>query len=260
MLNPDQAENATLKGSVTGHGKDSLPKIFGKTIVLTEKKYIFSHGLAQLKNAGFLNKILNFRNRKRFSTYLVTTFVVLATLSVLVILVALYGYFGKEVESEFRKKILAEKGQVEIILNNRISSISGMLKDLGSDNIIRVTVMLDGQSQLEDRVSEFYPSREGVYFFVRKQSENRVIPYSYPNLSQKLIQFAQESYPYGEVVEDDGHTRLLWWFSTPIMHQTQLMGTAFALYDMTQDHKLIETVNQTVSGDISIVNLIGCTA
>ena len=51
MLNPDQAENATLKGSVTGPGKDSLPKIFGKTIVLTEKKNIFSHGLAQLKNA-----------------------------------------------------------------------------------------------------------------------------------------------------------------------------------------------------------------
>ena len=221
--------------------------------MFTKIKNIFSHGFAQLKNAGFLNKILNFRNRKRFSTYLVTTFVVLATLSVLVILVALYGYFGKEVESEFRKKILAEKGQVEIILNNRISSISGMLKDLGSDNIIRVTVMLDGQSQLEDRVSEFYPSREGVYFFVRKQSEKNVIPNSYPNLSRQLIQFAQESYPYGEVVEDQGTTRLLWWFSTPIMHQTQLMGSAYALYDMTQDHKLIETVNQTVSGDISIV-------
>ena len=215
--------------------------------MLTEKKNIFSHGLAQLKNTGFLKKVLNFRNRKRFSTYLVTTFVVLATLSVLVILVALYGYFGKEVESEFRKKILAEKGQVEIILNNRISSISGMLKDLGSDNIIRVTVMLDGQSQLKDRVSEFYPSREGVYFFVKKQGEKYIIPYSYPNLNQELILFAQESYPYGEVVEDDGNTRLLWWFSTPIMHQTQLMGTAYVLYDMTQDQKLIETVNQTFS-------------
>ena len=117
----------------------------------------------------------------------------LATLSVLVILVALYGYFGKQVESEFRKKILAENGQVEIILNNRISSISGMLKDLGSDNIIRVTLMLDGGSQLEDRVSEFYPSREGVYFFVKKQSENSVIPATYPNLSKKLIDFAQRS-------------------------------------------------------------------
>ena len=234
-------------------GTDDLPKKCGKSKVLTEKKIIFSHLLTRLKNAGFLKKILNFRNQKRFSTYLVTTFVVLATLAVFVILVALYGYFGKQVELEFRKKILAEKGQAEIILNNRISSISGMLKDLGSDNIIRVTVMLDGKSQLEDRVSEFYPSREGVYFFVKKQSENKIIPDTYPNLSKKLIDLAQRTYPYGEVLEDDGKIRLVWWFSTPIMHQTQLMGTAYALYDMTRDHKLISIVNETVSGDVSIV-------
>jgi len=221
--------------------------------VLINKLNIIWQHLAQLKNAKFLKQILSIKTRKSFSTYLVTTFVVLATLSVIVILVALYGYFGKQVELEFRKKILAEKGQVEIILNNRISNISGMLKDLGSDNIIRVTVMLDDQSQLEDRISEFYPSRHGVYFFIKKQREKSVTPRSYPNLSNKLIEFVQNNYPYGEVVEDDGHTGLLWWFSIPIMHQTQLMGTAYALYDMTQDHKLISVVNQTVSGDVSIV-------
>ena len=182
-----------------------------------------------------------------------TTFVALATLSVFVILIALYGYFGKRVESEFRKKILAEKGQVEIILNNRISSISGMLKDLGSDNIIRVTVMLDGQSQLQERVSEFYPSEEGVYFFVKKQGDNSVIPDSYPTLSPELMDLVQKRYPYGEVLEDEGKKRLVWWFSTLIMHQTQFMGTAHALYDMTRDFKLINSVRQTVSGDVCIV-------
>jgi PAS domain S-box-containing protein len=221
--------------------------------VLINKINIIWQRLAQLKNTEFLEKILSIRTRKSFSTYLVTTFVVLATLSVFVILIALYGYFGKQVELEFRKKILAEKGQAEILLNNRISNISGMLKDLGSDNIIRVTVMLDDQSQLEDRISEFYPARQGVYFFINKQREKSVTPRSYPKLSNKLIEFVQNNYPYGEVVEDDGHTRLLWWFSTPIMHQTQLMGTAYALYDMTQDHKLISVVNQTVSGGVSIV-------
>ncbi len=200
-----------------------------------------------------ISTLLKFRNKKRFSTYLVTTFVALATLSVFVILIALYGYFGKRVESEFRKKILAEKGQVEIILNNRISSIGGMLKDLGSDNIIRVTVMLDGKSQLQERVSEFYPSREGVYFFVKKQGDNSVIPETYPQLSTNLMDLVQKRYPYGEVLEDAGKKRLVWWLSTPIMHQTQLMGTAHALYDMTQDLKLINSVLQTVSGDVSIV-------
>jgi len=200
-----------------------------------------------------ISTLVKFRNKIRFSTYLVTTFVALATLSVFVILMALYGYFGKRVDAEFRKKILAEKSQVEIILNNRISSISGMLKDLGSDNIIRVTVMLDGKSQLQERVSEFYPSREGVYFFVEKQGDNSVIPETYPQLSSKLIDLVQKRYPYGEVLQDEEKIRLVWWLSTPIMHQTRLMGTAHALYDMTRDLKLINSVLQTVSGDVYIV-------
>ena len=206
------------------------------------------------KGTVFLKKFLRLRNRKRFSTNLVATFAVLATLSVVVILISLYGYFDKGVESEFRKKILAQKGQVEIILNNRISRISSMLKELGSDNIIRVTVMLDGKSQLEERISEFYPSKQGVYFFVKKHDEISVIPESYPNISENLIDYALKRYPYGEILEDNGISRLVWLFSTPIMHQTQLMGSAYALYDMTQDKKLIEQVNQTVSGDVSMLN------
>ena len=216
-------------------------------------KNTFSRELTRIKNASLPKKILNFRNQKRFSTYLVATFVVLATLFVLVILVALYGYFAKQVDSEFRKKILAEKGQVEILLENRISSVSGMLKDLGSDNIIRVTLMLDDESPLEDRISEYYPPWEGVYFFVKKPGKNRLIPDTYPNLSKKLIDFVQKNYPYGELYESDGETRIVWWISTPLMDQTQLMGRAYALYDMAHDQKLISSVNQTVDGDVSIV-------
>jgi len=208
----------------------------------------------RLKEAAFLKRILALRNTKRFATNLVATFAGLTTLSVIVIVIALYGYFDKRVESEFRKKILAEKGQVEIILNNRISRISSMLKDLGADNIIRVTVMLDGKSQLEERIAEVYPSSPGVFFFVKKHNEPSVIPAAYPNLPHELIDFALKRYPYGEIVEQNGTTRLVWLFSTPIMHQTQLMGTAFALYDMTQDKKMIQQVDETVSGDVSMLN------
>ena len=210
--------------------------------------------IERIKSSEFLKKILEFRNKKHFSTYLVMTFAALATLSVVVIVIALYGYFNKRVESEFRKKILAEKGQIEIILNNRISSIRSLLKDLGSDNIIKVTVMLDGKSQLEDRVSEFYPGRAGVHFFVKKQGEKAVIPESYPEVPKSLINFALKRYPYGEILVDGANTRLLWWLSTPIMDQTQLMGTAYALYDMTRDKRLIEQIHQTVTGDVSLLN------
>ena len=205
------------------------------------------------KTAGILNKILAFGIKKRFSSYLMTTFAAFATLSVIVIIIALYGYFVKRVDSEFRKKVMAEKGQVEIILNNRISNISSQLRDLGSDNIIRVTVMLDGKSQLEDRVTEFYPPREGVHFFVKKLDERRVIPESYPDISDGLIDLALNRYPYGEILEDNGKIRYMWLLSTPIMHQTQLMGTAYALYDMTQDQRLIDQVHDTASGVVSML-------
>jgi len=209
---------------------------------------------ARLKETAFLKKILALRNTKRFATNLVATFAGLTTLSVVVIVIALYGYFDKRVESEFRKKILAEKGQVEIILNNRISRISSMLKDLGADNIIRVTVLLDGKSQLEERIAEVYPASPGVFFFVKKHDEPAVIPAAYPGVSHDLIDFALKRYPYGEIVEKNGATHLVWLFSTPIMHQIQLMGTALALYDMTQDQKMIRQIDETVSGDVSMLN------
>ncbi len=215
---------------------------------------MFKRAIEWIKARKFLNKILEFRNKKHFSTYLVTTFAALATLSVVLVVIALFGYFDKRVESEFRKKILAQKGQVEIILNNRMAGIRSLLKNLGSDNIIRVTVMLDGKSQLEERVAEFYPSRrEGIHFFVKKQGESAVVPESYPDVSKSLIELALKRYPYGEVLEEGANTRLLWWFATPIMDQTQLMGTAYALYDMTRDKKLIEQVHQTVNGDVSML-------
>ena len=221
--------------------------------MLSKARNIILSRLERLETSAFLKKLAEFRNRKHFSTYLVATFAVLATLYVIVIVIALYGYFDKRVEAEFRKKILAEKGQVEILLNNRISGIRNKLKDLGADNIIRVTIMLDGKSQIEERIAEFYPAKGGVFFFVKKERDGSVIPGSYPNISEKLIDFALKRHPYGEVLEDNDKLRLVWWFSTPIMHQTQLMGTAFALYDITQDKDLIQQIQQTVSGNISIL-------
>ena len=198
--------------------------------------------------------LLKLSRRKKFSTYLMTTFVVLVSVSVLLILGALHRYFGKQVEVEFYKKLMAQKGQVEIILKNRFSEIHGVLADLGADNIIRVTVMLEAQSELQDRVIQKYPPKNGVYCFVKKTGETSSIPGAYPDLSKELIEFAISQGPYGNIVQEENKTRYLWLFSTPVMHRTRRMGTGYALYDMTQDRNLMNTIHQTVEGDISIIN------
>ena len=197
---------------------------------------------------------MKLQRRKKFSTYLMTTFVVLVSLSVLLILGALHRYFGKQVESEFYKKLLAQKGQIEIILKNRFSEIQGVLSDLGSDNIIRVTVMLEAQSQLQDRIIQNYPPKDGVFCFVKKLGETSSVPGAYPDLPKELIDFAISQGPYGDIVQEDNKNRLLWLFSTPVMHQTRRMGTGYALYDMSHDQNLMSTIHQTVDGGISIIN------
>ena len=206
---------------------------------------------------------MKFRDKKRFSTYLVTTFVVLVTLSMVVILATIYRYFGKKVESEFFEKLQAQKGQVEIILKNRLSMIAGKLDSLGADNIIRVTLMLDVKSNLEDRITQYYPPQDGVYHFVKKMGEPSVVPGNYPGISGQLIDFALTEYPIGEVLEDDNLNRVLWLFEVPILHETGRMGTAYALYDMAQDAKLIDEIRQTVDADLSVFKadrLIGLTS
>ena len=193
------------------------------------------------------------KRRKKFSTYLMATFAVLVGLSVIVMLGALHRYFGKQVESEFYEKLLAQKGQVEIILKNRFSKIHAKLWDLGSDNIIRVTVMLGAKAQLEERVTHNYQPADGLYCFVKKAGENTLVPDKYSGVTQKIIDFALAENPYGDILEDGDTTRVLWLFSTAVMHQTRRMGTAYILYDMTQDNNLMATIHQTVEGDIAII-------
>ncbi|MBW2412574.1 MAG: response regulator, partial [Deltaproteobacteria bacterium] len=145
-------------------------------------------------------------------------------------------------------------GQVEIILKKRFSEIQGVLVDLGSDNIIRVTVMLEAHTQLYERIIQNYPPKGGVFCFVKKIGETSSIPSEYPDLPEKFIEYAISQGSYGEIVNDGNNNRLLWLFSTPVMQKTHRMGTGYALYDMTLDHDLMNTIHQTVDGDISIAN------
>lgn len=197
---------------------------------------------------------MNHKNQKRFSTYLIATYVILATVSVVVILTALHIYFGTRVESEFHKKLRAQRGQVEIILNNRIADIKDILKNLSFDNTIRVTLMLGAKSQLTERVTQFYPSQDGVYYFVKKSGGETFFPDKYSKISKKTIDFAAAKLPEGKIVKDGNRVQLIWWFSAPVMHLEKHMGTVYALYDITQDKKLIEKIQKTVDGHIAMVN------
>ncbi|MGD2269794.1 MAG: PAS domain S-box protein [Desulfobacterales bacterium] len=191
--------------------------------------------------------------RQRFSTILMITIVALTTVSVVIILAGLNIYFNKRVETEFRKKLYAQRGQVEILLENRFSHIRQVLRDLSYDNTVRVTLMLGAKSQLKERITLSYPSGNGVYFFVKKGDEKTIFPETYPGITKTLIDTVFASYPQGGIFAEGQATRLIWLLSSPIIHVTDPMGTAYALFDLTRDQNLIETIRQTVEGDLSLI-------
>ena len=222
-----------------------MKKYLQKIFTMTVQNYI-------AKIRDFVQK-RTLKGRRRFSTILMITIVALTTLSVVIILTGLNIYFSKRVETEFQKKLQAQKGQVEILLENRFSLVKQVLRDLSYDNTIRVTLMLGAKSELKKRITLSYPSGNGVYHFVKKDGEKSIFPETYPGISKKIIDSVFTGYAQGEILHQGPPARLIWLFSSPIMHVTEPMGTAYALFDLTRDQNLIETIRQTVEGDLSLI-------
>lgn len=222
-----------------------MKKYLQKIFTMTVQNYI-------AKIRDFIQK-RTYKGRRRFSTILMITIVALTTLSVVIILAGLNIYFSKRVETEFQKKLQAQKGQVEILLENRFSLVKQVLRDLSYDNTIRVTLMLGAKSELKKRITLSYPSGNGVYHFVKKDGEKSIFPETYPGISKKIIDSVFTGYAQGEILHQGPPARLIWLFSSPIMRVTEPMGTAYALFDLTRDQNLIETIRQTVEGDLSLI-------
>ena len=192
-----------------------------------------------------------------FSTHLMTSVVILVTGSVLLISAVLYFYFGKRIEVEFRTNMQAQKGRVETIINARLAEVSKAVADLSKENSLRVTMMLDEATQMEEQARQFDPGTPGVSFFVQKNGQDVLYPLHHPDLSDRMIKRIATKTLKGEIITDQGRLRLLWWFEAPIMHKDQRMGSAFALYDMLKDKKILAAIDRIVDGDILVFKTDG---
>ena len=191
---------------------------------------------------------------RKFSTVLITTIVSLVAVSVVVMLFGVNRYFNDRVEDEFRKKLQAEKGQIEILIKNRLDDVNKILDDLSTDNTVRVTMMLDAQSKLMERIRQTYPPASGVYPFIQKGGSGPVIPQSYNGLSKEMIIQAFNVRPRGEVILDKDNPHLIWLFSKSIIGTEGDMGTAAVLYDMMEDTQLSKSIKKAVKGNLSFLN------
>jgi two-component system, cell cycle sensor histidine kinase and response regulator CckA len=194
---------------------------------------------------------------KSFSKYLTLTIVTLVTGTVILISALFFIYFATRLESEFREKLLAEKGQVEIVLENRISSIYNGLQEISKDNTIRFTMMLDDASQLNKRIQQSGSPGNGVTYFIRMQDTGAIIPKKGGRLSENQIKSFFKALPQGELFDINEQISLLWCFSMPIVDRNRQMGTVFIIYDMVQDQMLIDEIRGGTIDDVGIATPTG---
>ena len=225
-------------------------------IIFINKFYVLRIILAfatslKAKLSVFLHRTHRSRIRtdRRFSTVLMTTIITLVTVSVVVVLIVLNNFLGERVVEEFQKKLLAQKGQIEILIQNRISEVRKLLEDFSSDNTIRVTMMLGAKSKLTDRILQFYPSKNGIYPFIQQKGAQSFFPETYTGLSKNCALYAFNTLPQGDIYKEGANLHLLWFFSKPIMGNDKNMGIAAVTYDMMKDGDLKKSIRKAVGED-----------
>ncbi len=194
---------------------------------------------------------------RSFSKYLTLMIVTLVTGTVVVISLMFYLYFGFRLESEFRNKLLSEKGQVEVVLENRVNEVYRGLQALAKDNTIRVTMMLNDTSQLKFRVNQMESIAHGVAFFVRMKKTGEVVYQRGGELYGQQAHQMFDALPQGQYRHINDQDCLIWCFGMPIVDRDRQMGSVFIIYDMMQDRQLSEAVRDATGGDVGVITPTG---
>lgn len=194
---------------------------------------------------------------KSFSKYLTLTVVTLVTGTVILISALFFIYFATRLESEFREKMLAEKGQVEIVLENRLNSIYNGLQKISKDNTIRFTLMLDDEAQLKKLIEQIGRTENGVTHFIQIQDSGTIISNTDKRFSLDQIKYFFREQPQGERFDIDEQISLIWCFGIPIVDRDRQMGTVFIIYDMIEDHRLQDAIRAATIDDVGILTSSG---
>jgi PAS domain S-box-containing protein len=178
---------------------------------------------------------------KKFSTYLSWTLIILSTVSLIVVMGVLYIILSRTMESEFNNRLEAEQTKVSMSLKDRFNEIKTTLRDIGSDNALRVGLMLGMENQLKEILESKYSSSGGVMFFVRPEGGSLGItpqlPENFKYLAEHIHSLPPKDHLHSLTFKHVGNKRFLTFHSLPIKRRNKRLGTAYAIHDLSADSR-----------------------
>jgi PAS domain S-box-containing protein len=199
------------------------------------------------------------KSEKKFSRFIAWALILFEGVSLTLVLGILYGILSKTMTREHYNKIQAQQAEVDMILKDRLNQLETKLLELSLNNTVRVSLMLGVKSQLLEVMKEQYAPSNGAFLCV----EEKVQGSFFPELPESLWPLR----PHLQKLSSTGHLQAIRFgnfgdglflsiLSNPIKRKNDHLGTAFALYDLSEDKDFWSRIGAPAHGRLLIRNKV----
>jgi len=192
---------------------------------------------------------------KRFSRFIAWSLIAFEGLSLALLVGILYGLLSKSMAQEFSEKLHHQKSEASAAIGDRLHSLEMRLAEITSNNTIRVSLMLEVESQLKEVMERLYPPSDGALFLIHKKTSPLFVP-EVPeiltDLKPYLNRLALDDHPRKANFVYFGNGRFLSVFSMPVKRRGERLGTGLVVYDISEDMPFWKRLARRATGSLCV--------
>ncbi|MDY6986803.1 MAG: PAS domain S-box protein [Thermodesulfobacteriota bacterium] len=190
---------------------------------------------------------------RKFSRFIAWALIAFEGLSLALLVGILYGLLNKTMTQEFLQKSHVRGSEASVALQDRLNSLEMRLRDISSNNTLRVSLMLGVDSQLKETMETLYPPSNGASFLIHREPTGCFVPglpETFTALNPHLHRIALDDHMRKARFVSLGGAPFYSIFSNPVRRREERLGTAFVVYDISQDTRFWQRLGSTSSGKL----------
>ncbi len=183
----------------------------------------------------------------KFSRFIACIALGFVLLSTTVIIGSLYKFLSASMQRGYHTELKVCQTEVAIMLRDQFNLLEMQLKEVSLNNPLRVNLMLRATQPIEEWLRHLKPLTDHTRFFIQDTRTSHYIP-SLPQPYQALKPILEALHHTREpqnrkfiALANTAHTLIAF----PIYRKSERLGTAYAIYDWSQDAAFWERFHNT---------------
>lgn len=180
--------------------------------------------------------------RISLATLLSLTIAGITVVTTLITAFTMFKVFDDQLTIEFQDRIISESEEFSQKIRTRLQHIDQQLKLFALDNSVRVTLMLDVDYQLQERITAHNEKHQGIIHFIVKNNSEIIVSNDKAGIKDLISHFVEQNTLDGRIFRtEDG--KFYVGFTSPINSREKLLGNAGSIYHL-HPHQYIHPRNQ----------------